>query len=94
MRSLIWSGAFTRACKRTSKKYPEIKEPLYATLRGLQKDPFSPDLRTHCLKGRMSGLWACSVDYDFRIIFEFVKRVDQREDDLLLLAMGTHDDVY
>ena len=55
---------------------------------------FAPQLETHKLKGKFSGLWACSVGYNLRIVFDFVKSKELEEDDILLLGMGTHDEVY
>ena len=63
-------------------------------LRLLVVDPFIPQLETHKLKGKLSGSWACKVGYDLRIVFDFVKGEKDREDDILLLALGTHDEVY
>jgi len=63
-------------------------------LKLLSKDPFSPQLGTHKLKGKLLGSWACSVGYDWRIIFDFVKSEKQKEDDILLLGIGTHNEVY
>jgi hypothetical protein len=34
------------------------------------------------------------VGYDLRIVFDFVKRPGQQEDDILLLQIGGHDEVY
>lgn len=34
------------------------------------------------------------VDYDNRILFEFVQNPESGEEEILLLTMGTHDDVY
>jgi mRNA-degrading endonuclease YafQ of YafQ-DinJ toxin-antitoxin module len=46
------------------------------------------------LKGELSGVWACTVDYDNRILFEFVKNPDAGNEEILLLTLGTHDEVY
>jgi mRNA-degrading endonuclease YafQ of YafQ-DinJ toxin-antitoxin module len=51
-------------------------------------------LETHKLKGKLSGPWACSVGYDLRIIFDFVKTEKGKEDDVFLIEIGTHDEVY
>lgn len=32
----------------------------------------NPRLKTHKLKGKLAGSWACSAGYDLRIVFEFV----------------------
>ncbi|MEA3414675.1 MAG: plasmid stabilization protein [Thermodesulfobacteriota bacterium] len=57
-------------------------------------NPFAPQLETHKLKGKLSGSWACSAGYDLRIVFDFVKAKKGSADDILLLAIGTHDEVY
>ena len=57
-------------------------------------NPFAPQLETHKLKGKLSGSWACSAGYDLRIVFDFVKSEKSNTDDILLLAIGTHDEVY
>ena len=54
-----------------------------------KEKPFNPKLRTHKLTGRLEGLWAFSVSYDHRVIFKFLK-----EDEILLIDIGTHDEVY
>ncbi|ETW95974.1 MAG: plasmid stabilization protein [Candidatus Entotheonella factor] len=94
MRALIWGGTFVRALKRTLRKNPSLQQDIENTLRLLAEDPFVPQLATHKLKGKLAGSWACSVTYDLRIVFDFVKSPDQDEDDILLLAIGSHNEVY
>ncbi len=94
MRTLIWGKSFVGAFKRVIKKQPTLRNDIEDTLWQLADDPFAPQLVTHKLKGQLSDFWACSVNYDMRIIFEFVKSEDQSEDDIFLLDIGTHDDVY
>ncbi|MEH2446192.1 MAG: phosphotransferase [Nostoc sp.] len=60
----------------------------------LAEDPFYPSLRTHKLKGDSLGIWACSIDYNNRILFEFVPHPDSRELIISLLTLSSHDDVY
>jgi addiction module RelE/StbE family toxin len=94
MRTLIWGRTFIKAFKRMIKRHPNLHKDIEKTLRLLVKDPFIPQLETHKLKGKLSGSWACSVGYDIRIVFEFVRSRKQKEDDILLLEIGTHDEVY
>ena len=94
MRTLIWSKTFTRAFSRALKKHPTLDKNIEETLRLLVKDPFIPQLETHKLKGKLLGSWACSVGYDLRIVFDFVKSEKQKEDDIFLLEIGTHNEVY
>lgn len=35
-------------------------------------DPYDPRLKTHQLQGKFSDFWAFSVNYQYRIIFEFL----------------------
>jgi len=35
----------------------------------------------------------CSISYDMRLVFEFVKSAG-KEDDILLIEIGTHEEVY
>jgi mRNA-degrading endonuclease YafQ of YafQ-DinJ toxin-antitoxin module len=58
----------------------------------LEEDAFHPQLRTHKLKGRLEGSWACSAGYDLRILFSFVQH--EGAEAILLEALGTHDEVY
>lgn len=94
MRTLIWSNTFVRAFRRILKKHPQSQTELEETLAQLAENPLAPQLETHKLKGNLAGTWACSAGYDLRIVFEFVKRANQTEDDIFLLGIGTHDEVY
>lgn len=94
MRELLWSNTFRRAFRRTLKRQPLVRGDIEATLRLLQADPFAAQLATHKLKGRLAGIWACSAGYDLRILFEFVPSQEREEEDLFLIEIGTHEEVY
>ena len=94
MRTLVWGKTFLRAFRRILKKHPELRNDFEKTLRLLGENPFADRLATHKLKGKLSGSWACSVGYDLRIVFDFVKSTSRQEDDILLMDIGTHDEVY
>lgn len=49
-------------------------------------------LHTHKLKGDLAGSWACIVDFEYRIVFEFINDPETEEDMLLLEAVGTHEE--
>jgi mRNA-degrading endonuclease YafQ of YafQ-DinJ toxin-antitoxin module len=51
-------------------------------------------LRSHKLKGELEGVWACAVSYEHRILFEFVQNPETGEEEILLLTIGTHEEVY
>ncbi|PIQ44768.1 MAG: type II toxin-antitoxin system mRNA interferase toxin, RelE/StbE family [Deltaproteobacteria bacterium CG12_big_fil_rev_8_21_14_0_65_43_10] len=94
MRTLIWSNTFIRAFKRVLQKQPNLRKDIEDTLKLLAQDPFTPQLETHKLKGKLSGSWACSAGHDLRIVFDFVKSEKQKKDDIFLIEIGTHDEVY
>ena len=94
MRILIWGKTFVKSFRRFSKKHPDLITDAEKTLKLLIEDPFAPQLETHKLKDKLAGSWACKVGYDLRIIFDFIKNEEQREPDILLLEIGTHDEVY
>ncbi len=94
MTTLVWSSSFTRALKRKTRRRSHLRERIEETLRQLAEDPFHPSLRTHKLTGELSGTWACSVSYDVRILFEFEQHPESGEEEIFLLTIGTHDEVY
>ncbi len=94
MTQLVWSSTFTRNLKRLLRRNPKLRISIEQTLQQLAEEPFHPSLRTHKLKGELSDKWACSIDYRNRILFKFVKNSDSGEEEILLLTLGSHDEVY
>jgi mRNA-degrading endonuclease YafQ of YafQ-DinJ toxin-antitoxin module len=64
------------------------------TIHLLKSDPFYPSLKTHYLHGDLEGLLACSVKYTVRIVFNIMKNPDTEKNEILLIDIGTHEDVY
>jgi mRNA-degrading endonuclease YafQ of YafQ-DinJ toxin-antitoxin module len=89
---LLRSKAFIRAARRFVRKNPLVAEDLRAALELLAEDAFHPLLRTHKLKGKLEGSWACSAGYDLRIVFEFTQY--EGSEAILLETIGTHEEVY
>lgn len=78
--------------KQLSKKDRRASAAIRTTLEMLQGDAFDPRLGSHKLKGDLVGLWACSAGYDLRIVFEIAKH--KNDEVILLVSVGTHDEVY
>jgi mRNA interferase YafQ len=78
--------------KRLGKKDRRAFAAIRGTLVMLQDDAFDERLGTHKLRGELAGFWACSAGYDLRIVFEIAKRNDSEV--ILLVSVGTHDEVY
>ncbi len=94
MRRLAWESRFRRAFKRHVKDNPAQRDRILRTLRLLTDDPYQAPLKTHKLSGRLGGLWACWVEYDCRIVFAFEPDPQGGEDMIVLIGLGTHDEVY
>jgi addiction module RelE/StbE family toxin len=81
-----------KASSRFLRKAKKLNEPqasmLRAVLRRLAANPRDPVLGTHRLKGDLDGYWACTVDDDLRLLFGWEK------DELFLVNIGSHDQVY
>ncbi len=93
MRQLVWGKTFLRACKKVVDHNPNLKTAIERTLRLLAADPFDPRLSNHKLRGKLEGTWASSVGYDVRLVFQFVKSAG-KEDDIFLIEVGSHEEVY
>lgn len=95
MREIAWSPKSLRAFKRMVRQNPQLRSMIEKTLEQLAVDPFHSTLKTHKLSGEFAGIWACSIDYSYRILFEFVPNSEEgKEDAVLLLNLGDHDHVY
>jgi mRNA interferase YafQ len=94
MRHLVLTPKFKRAfqkfCKRDSARQRRIED----ALRLMEQDVFMTGLGTHKLSGSLSGYWACSCGYDCRIIFSLETDLETGEEVVVLLDVGTHDEVY
>lgn len=80
---IIYSPKFRREYKKlplSIKLLAEQREPLF------RKNPFDFRLKTHKLGGRLKDFWAFSIDYQYRIIFEFGKN-----DAVHFHSVGNHD---
>ena len=91
-RALVPTAAFGRAAKRLAKRRPEAAEALRGALAALAADAFAPALRTHKLHGELAGSWACSAGYDLRVVFALAEH--DGAEAIVLLSVGTHDEVY
>lgn len=91
---LVWTPAFSRTFKRLIRQNPQLRPQIEAALEQLLENPFHQTLKTHKLKGDLQGRWSCSIDYNNRIVFEFVTNSESGTEEILLLALGSHDEVY
>lgn len=80
--------ATSRFLRRARKLRPPRDALLRAALRRFAADPQDPLLRTHKLTGDLADYWAFRVADDLRVLFRWDGDV------CVLIALGTHDEVY
>lgn len=77
---------YTPSFVRQFKKFvPALQDEVIEKIELFKKDQNHSFLKTHKLKGRMKGKWSFSVNYAYRIVFEY----DNKES-IALLAVGDH----
>jgi mRNA interferase YafQ len=91
-RTLLRSPAFARDLRKWLKSHSDAAASIEALLEQLSADAAYPSLRAHKLRGPLAGSWACSGGYDLRVVFEYVQH--EGAEAILLLSLGTHDQVY
>ncbi len=89
MINLIWDNTFKRKLKKLIKNDESLKILIFERLSLFAVDAFHPSLKTHKLTGNLSNCWSFSIDYQLRILFQFVDT-----NSALLIDIGAHDDVY
>ena len=94
MRELVLSPKFERAFRRLARKNPALQPQIETALRRMAENLSDLRLKTHHLSGQLAGLHACSVAYDCRIVFTRQKHPKTGAEILLLINIGTHEEVY
>ena len=94
MRKLVLTAKFKRSLKKFVQRNVSLQRQVERTLLQMTEDVFAPSLMSHRLKGEYDGLRACSCGYDCRIIFSIEKNEQTNEEEIVLLNVGSHDEVY
>ena len=94
MRELVLTPRFERAFRRVVGKNPAVRSQIETTLRRMAADINDPRLKTHHLSGQLAGLHTCTVNYDCRIVFSRQKHPKTGAEVLILVNIGSHDEVY
>ncbi|MEI6632708.1 MAG: plasmid stabilization protein [Chlamydiota bacterium] len=90
LHTLAWSATFIRTARKFLERHPDLRGVFEDVLRQLERDPRAARLRLHALRGRYRGKHAVSPTYEYRIVL--ILRLAEKE--VILLDVGTHDDVY
>ena len=89
MIQVAFSSSFKRAFKKRIKGRQPLEEKFWKRVEIFIQNPLSPRLRTHKLSGNLQDQWSFSVEYDVRVIFQFVSKTR-----VIFQDVGNHDEVY
>jgi mRNA-degrading endonuclease YafQ of YafQ-DinJ toxin-antitoxin module len=87
---LVYPESYVRRARKFLRKHPEILNQYRKVLELLELNPFHPSLRLHSLKGRLRGLSSVSINISYRVVIELIIE----DDEILLVNIGTHDELY
>lgn len=81
--TIRYSSTFERNYRSLT---PDIQKEAEEKITFFRRDPFTPELRTHKLKGRLAKFWSFSITRKHRLVFQFVQKGE-----VWFHAIGTHD---
>jgi len=90
MYTINQTDTFDKKSVKFFKKHRDLVPKFKEVIEKLIEDPFDNSLKTHKLKGNLSDYHACSLTYQYRIILT----IEIKDEEIILVNIGTHDDVY
>lgn len=93
-RELVLTPKFKRAFRKFVRRSAKLQKRVEDTLVQMQEDVFAASLGTHKLSGTLEGLRACGCGYDCRIVFSIEQHPGGSGEVIVLLDIGTHNEVY
>jgi addiction module RelE/StbE family toxin len=81
---------YSKREKAFLKSHIDLLDKYKKVLKKLAVNPFDASLKTHKLKGELKKFYGCSINYEYRIVFVMLIQ----NDEITLLDIGTHDEVY
>ncbi len=88
--TLVTTATFDRRARKFLVRHPELRPRFAEVLRKLSEDPLAPSLRLHALRGNLQGVHAIRLTHSFRITL----LLHLAAEEVVLLDMGSHDEVY
>jgi len=82
---ILYLPKFEKQYKKLPEKIQDLAEEREKVFR---KNPFNSKLKTHKLHGKLSSFLAFSINYEYRIVFDFV---DKKKSMVRFYFTGKHD---
>ena len=87
---IIYPQSYIKRATMFARKHPDLLKQYQKTLQLLESNPFHPSLRLHPLSGKLHGLHSVSITTRYRITMEIIIH----EESIILVNVGTHEEVY
>lgn len=87
---IVQTDDYKKRLVKFFKKHPDMLSQYAKTITLLGSNPFHPSLRLHKLQGKLGEYHSVSINIKYRVILEIVIK----DEELLLMDIGSHDDVY
>jgi mRNA-degrading endonuclease YafQ of YafQ-DinJ toxin-antitoxin module len=87
---ILYTDSYLKRANKFFKKHPDLVSQYEKTLKLLEINPYHPSLRLHKLHGKLSELYAVSINISYRVAILFLIE-DQR---IIPVDIGSHDEVY
>ena len=85
---IYYSEKFRKKFKKLVASNIKLSREVQTKILVLGSHPTHNSLRLHKLSGSLCDAWSISINRSFRVIFQYVK------EGVLLIDLGTHDEVY
>lgn len=90
MAEILYTESYLKRAMKFIKKHPELVSQYAKTLKLLEINPYHPSLRLHRLHGKLSELYAVSINISYRMTIIFLIDGDR----IVPVDIGSHDEVY
>lgn len=80
---IFYDSDFVKSVKKLP---PQIRNKFKESELVFRIDPFSPQLKTHKLHGKMKNYYAFSLNYKYRVIFKLIEK-----NIVVFVDIGTHE---
>ena len=87
---IIRTDEYFKKLKKFIKKHPDVLDRYIKTIELLEIDPYHPSLRIHKLNGKLRYYHSISITMKYRIVIDFIIK----ENEIIPIDIGTHDEVY
>lgn len=87
---IVQTELYKKRALKFLRKNPHMMVKYIKSMDILEINPFHLSLRLHKLQGQLSDYHSVSIDLSYRMVIEFIIK----ENEIIPIDIGTHDEVY